>query len=116
LPSQHQRLEAYSAKQVLQMRRADTHLKPQASKPNSSRTEPRSPTFGSKASSRAPKSGQLLTFIDKNGVQRDIVLGYDNTSYYRKLGAMHGADKTLSDSIQLSTLGIQCTMRFLDVT
>lgn len=30
----------------------------------------------------------FLTNIDKNGIERDIVLGYDNTSFYRKSTAM----------------------------
>jgi hypothetical protein len=43
-----------------------------------------SPIYGSRASAATNQTTQLLILADKNGVQRDIVLGYDNTSFYRK--------------------------------
>ena len=34
---------------------------------------------------------ELTTTADKNGVERDIVLGYENTSYYGMLAASNSA-------------------------
>ena len=47
---------------------------------------------------------------DAKGKVQDIVLGYDNTSYYRKHSDT--TNEALSDMKQPLTLDIRCTMQF----